>query len=136
MGGATEGTTAHLILESMKFWSPKTHQLHPAPARERAVELMLIGELLSREARFEAYGPRAVVDAWMTFVVPKAVCRSLVMIVGIKARPELNGNVGTIDKFDEAKGRFPVHLTSGEAVLIKTVNLISVGPGQDTLTQP
>ena len=32
MGGATEGTTAHLILESMKFWSPKTHQLHPAPA--------------------------------------------------------------------------------------------------------
>ena len=30
MGGATEGTTAHLILESMKFWSPKTHQLHPA----------------------------------------------------------------------------------------------------------
>ena len=67
----------------------------------------------------------------MTFVVPKAVCRSLVMIVGIKGRPELNGKVGTIDKLDEAKGRFPVHLKSGEAVLIKMINLISVGPGQD-----
>lgn len=44
---------------------------------------------------------------------------------------ELNGKVGTLDKFDEAKGRFPVHLAGGEAVLIKMVNLISVGLGQD-----
>ena len=37
--------------------------------------LMLIGELLSREERFAAYGPQAVVDMWTTFVVPQVVGR-------------------------------------------------------------
>ena len=32
--------------------------------------------LHSRQERFAAYGPQAVVDAWMTFVVPQAVVRS------------------------------------------------------------
>ena len=34
----------------------------PAPARARAVELMLIGELLSREERYAAYGPQGVFE--------------------------------------------------------------------------
>ena len=66
------------ILEAAKPWSRHTHKLFPAPARARAVELMLVGELLSREERFAAYGPVAVVDAWMAFVVPKAVSRNRV----------------------------------------------------------
>ena len=36
---------------------------------------MLVGELLSREERYAAYGPQAVVDVWMTFVIPNAVGR-------------------------------------------------------------
>ena len=74
-GGAAEGTAAFLVLEAAKPWSRKTHKLFPAPARARAVELMLIGELLSREERYAAYGPQAVVDVWMTFVIPNAVYR-------------------------------------------------------------
>ena len=37
---------------------------------------MLVGELLSREERFAAYGPQAVFDAWVGCVVPEAVDRS------------------------------------------------------------
>ena len=88
---------------------------------------MLVGELLSREERFAAYGPQAVVDAWMHLVVPKAVGRKCVKIVGIKGRPELNGQVGTIGMLDEAKARYPVHLESGESVLIKMMNLVAIG---------
>ena len=126
-GGAAEGTTAHLILEAAKPWSRKTHKLFPEPARARAVQLMLIGERLSREERFVAYGPQAVVDAWMHLVVPKAVSRNHVQVVGLKGRPELNGKAGMIGEFNEAKGRYQLRLDSGEALLIKAVNLLSIG---------
>ena len=88
---------------------------------------MLVGELLSREERFAAYGPQAVVDAWMTFVVPQAVSREQVQVVGLKGRPELNGQPGVIGDFDEAKGRYPVSLGNGESVLIKMMNLVAIG---------
>jgi hypothetical protein len=126
VGGAKEGAAAFLILEAAKPWSRQTHKLFPAPARARAVELMLVGELLSREERFAAYGPQAVVDAWMTFVVPGAVGRSRVQIVGLKGRPELNGQRGSCGELVEAKGRYPVRLESGEAVLIKLMNLVAI----------
>ena len=129
-GSAAKGTIgegAFLILEAAKPWSRQTHKLFPAPARARAVELMLVGELLSREERFAAYGPQAVVDAWMTFVVPQAVSRNRVQVVGIKGRPELNGQDGTIGEFYGAKGRFPVSLEGGESVLIKMMNLVAIG---------
>ena len=114
------------ILEAAKPWSRHTHKLFPAPARARAVELMLVGELLSREERFAAYGPVAVVDAWMAFVVPKAVSRNRVQVGGLKGRPELNGQEATIGELDEAKGRYPVTFEGGETVLIKALNLCSV----------
>ena len=125
-GKAKAGSAAFLILAASKPWSRKTHDLYPAPARARAVELMLIGELLSREERFAAYGPQAVVDAWMTFVVPQAVSRNHVQVVGLKGRADLNGQKGTIGQFNEAKGRYPVHLEGGEAVMIKMMNLMTV----------
>ena len=88
---------------------------------------MLIGELLSREDRFAAYGPQAVVDAWMTFVVPQAVSRNRVQVVGIKGRPELNGQDGTIGEFSGVWGCFPVSLEGGESVLVKMMNLVAIG---------
>ena len=63
----------------------------------------------------------------MTFVVPQAVSRNHVQIVGLKGRPELNGKVGRIGAFNEAKGRYPVHLKGGESVLIKMMNLVAIG---------
>ena len=66
---------------------------------------MLVGELLSREERFAAYGPVAVVDVWMNFVLPQAVSRNRVQVVGIQGRPELNGQEGSFSNFDAAKGR-------------------------------
>ena len=87
---------------------------------------MLIGELLSREERFAAYGPQAVVDVWMTLVVPKVVSRHRVQVVGLKGQPELNGQVGACGDFNEAKGRYPVKLEGGEAVLIKMMNLVAI----------
>jgi ankyrin repeat protein len=129
-GRANEGTAAHLVLEAAKPWSRQTHKLFPAPARARAVELMLIGELLSREERFAAYGPQAVVDAWMHLVVPKSVSRDRVQVVGLKGRPELNGKTAWIGELNEAKGRYPVTFEDDEksdAVLIKMMNLVAIG---------
>ena len=50
-----------------------------------------------------------------------------VQVVGIKGRPELNGQDGTIGEFYGAKGRFPVSLEGGESVLIKMMNLVAIG---------
>ena len=124
--GDHAGMPATMVLLAAQPWRQQTHQFFPAPARARVVELMLVGELLSREERFEAYGPRAVVDAWMGFVVPRAVSRNRVQVVGLKGRPELNGKEGAIGEFNEAKGRFPVHLDDGEAVLVKQANLMAI----------
>ena len=75
MGVAKEGTSAFLVLEAAKPWSRDTHHLYPAKARARAVALMVMGERLSREARYAAYGPQAVYDTWMTLVMPNLVFR-------------------------------------------------------------
>ena len=50
-----------------------------------------------------------------------------VQVVGLKGRPELNGQAGVIGEFNEVKGRYPVRLESGEAVLIKMMNLVAIG---------
>ena len=59
--------------------------------------------------------------------MPQAVSRNRVQVVGIKGRPELNGQDGTIGEFYGAKGRFPVSLEGGESVLIKMMNLVAIG---------
>ena len=59
--------------------------------------------------------------------VPQAVSRNRVQVVGIKGRPELNGQDGTLGEFYGAKGRFPVSLEGGESVLIKMMNLVAIG---------
>lgn len=42
---------------------------------------------------------------------------------GLRARPALNGEVGSIESFDVAKNRWQVLLRTGEHVLLKTENL-------------
>ena len=53
--------------------------------------------------------------------------RNRVQVVGLKGRPELNGQDGTIGELYGAKGRFPVSLEGGESVLIKMMNLVAIG---------
>ena len=78
-GEAGEDTAAGLVLDAAKPWSQQTHALFPAAARARAVELMLLGHLLSRES--VQWGPSFVgaevslFDAWMVGVLPQAVQR-------------------------------------------------------------
>ncbi len=70
-GGAAEGTAAFLVLEAAKPWSRKTHKYFPEPARERAAELLRVGQWFKRlpndfPIQFEV---------WETFVMPHAVHR-------------------------------------------------------------
>ena len=73
-GGAKEGTAAFLVLEAAKPWSRDTHKYFPAKARARAVELMVMGERLSREDCFAGVA-QAISDVWMGFVIGHALDR-------------------------------------------------------------
>mmetsp|Transcript_59344 Transcript_59344/g.190940 ORF Transcript_59344/g.190940 Transcript_59344/m.190940 type:complete len:648 (+) Transcript_59344:56-1999(+) len=46
-----------------------------------------------------------------------------VRIVGLTGRPGLNSKLGTLGKFDEAKGRWEVYLDLGEAIKAKPANI-------------
>lgn len=75
-GAADEpAASARLVVDAAAPWSPANHALFPAPARARAVELLLLGHLLSREERFAGEG-RALLDAWQAHVMAHAVCRA------------------------------------------------------------
>jgi hypothetical protein len=74
-GDAPAGSAAQLVLRAARAWSPDTHDLFPAAARERAVTLMLHGHLLVREPRFEGEAG-ALLDVWMAYVLPRAVERA------------------------------------------------------------
>ena len=52
--------------------------------------------------------------------------RRSVQVVGLKGRPELNGQTGSIGEFNEAKGRYPVTFDDGESVLVKMMNLVAI----------
>ena len=52
-GVVAAGSAADLVLCAAEPWSPETHHLFPPLSRVRAVEVMLMGHRLSREARFE-----------------------------------------------------------------------------------
>jgi ankyrin repeat protein len=62
-GRAPNGSTAHLLLLAAGRWSPTSHDLFPDRARRRAVELMRLGWLLSRDPRFGGE-EQALVDVW------------------------------------------------------------------------
>jgi hypothetical protein len=76
-GAADESAaaSARLVVDAAAPWSPANHALFPAAARARALQLLLLGHLLSREARFERK-ERALLDAWQAHVMAHAVCRA------------------------------------------------------------
>ena len=73
-GGAGEATAASLVLDAAGPWSRRTHELFPAAARARAVELLLLGHCLSRKSFFVG-AEISLLDAWMESVLPQAVLR-------------------------------------------------------------
>jgi hypothetical protein len=73
-GDAPEGSAAHLVLCASRRWSPQTHELFPAVAREHAVAVLLAGHLLARKPRFEGVAG-ALLDVWVANVLPHAVTR-------------------------------------------------------------
>ena len=50
-------------------------------------------------------------------------------IHGLEGRPELNGQIGTVAKFDETKGRYAVQLEGGAPMLLKQDNLAPLSAG-------
>ena len=74
---AVTGPTVHaaaLVVRAGAPWGPKTHELWPAAARKRAVELVGLGYQLSQEARWGTEG-QAVMDCWLVGVMKFAVER-------------------------------------------------------------
>ena len=69
-------SAARLVLRAAEPWSPANHELFPVAARARAVELVHIGFLLSRDARFTSGGPQAMMDTWRDCMMPHALHRS------------------------------------------------------------
>ena len=53
-----------------------------------------------------------------------ALSQKLVVISGVQSKPELNGQLGLANAFDEAKGRFEVLLmnASRTSVALKPIN--------------
>ena len=73
-GQAAAGSAAELVLRAAEPWSPETHDLFPAAARARAVELLRLGFLLSWQPCF--WGVEgALTDVWREGVIPSAVDR-------------------------------------------------------------
>lgn len=52
-------------------------------------------------------------------------------LTGLKAVAHLNGQLGKLERFDEASGRWEVRLSDGEAKAIKPENLVAESPEQE-----
>ena len=66
---------AELLLRAAERWSPHTHDLFPAAARARAVELLWLGHQLAVQPRFAGVG-QALVHAWVEYVIAHDVNRA------------------------------------------------------------
>ena len=71
---AASQTPSELVLRAAELWSPEGHNLFPAAARARAVEMLRLGVLLSWLPRFRGV-EGALLDAWRAGVIPRAVDR-------------------------------------------------------------
>ena len=66
---------AELLLRAAERWTPHTHDLFPAAARTRAVELLWIGHQLAIQPRFAGQG-QALAHAWVDQVIAHGVRRA------------------------------------------------------------
>ena len=67
-----EAASLMLLLRREMVWSEHSHHLFPERARARAVQLVQIGYLLSRQTQF-ADRAQAFMDIWRSFVMPLAI---------------------------------------------------------------
>ena len=72
---AVDGEVSELVLRAARPWSRVSHELYPDAARARAVELLRLGQQLSIQPRFTGE-EQAVVDVWITHVMPHVVRRA------------------------------------------------------------
>ena len=72
---AIGGAVSELVLRAARPWSRVSHELYPDAARARAVELLRLGQQLSTQPCFTGE-EQAVVDVWITHVMPHAVRRA------------------------------------------------------------
>jgi len=63
-----------MILQATQTWSSTNHHLFPDAARAHAWQLLRLGHLLSRSPQF-AGEAAALVDVWLTYVMPHAMSR-------------------------------------------------------------
>ena len=93
------------------------------------------GRLISSEESFRATGirhPKAAVDfggasemnADLTFPV-----NTRVLIQGLQNAPQYNGQDGTVESFDEGRGRYIVRLGDGSTIALKPGNVVPVSAG-------
>jgi ankyrin repeat protein len=68
-------SAAALVLEAALPWSVRTHALFPPLARAHVVELLRVGCLLCRHARFGEEG-EALLHCWLAYVLPHAISRA------------------------------------------------------------
>jgi len=79
---AGPGTAAYFVLKAAAPWSHQTHSLFPAPARQRAWELLVLGhQLSSGSPQFEQHS-QALMDAWLHCILPFAIDRDSVPLAG------------------------------------------------------
>ena len=73
--GKAEGSAAHLVVLAGQPWRPQTHNLFPAWARTRAVELLRIGFQLFKRDTDRFREPVGLFDLWIDRVMPFDICR-------------------------------------------------------------
>jgi hypothetical protein len=113
-GLAPQTSAAALVQTAAQPWSRETHALFPPAARSRARELMTLGHLLAKQARF-ATQSGALLDSWTTYVMAHAVRRprilaagQRVIVQGVVSRPQLNGKQGCILRYVPLSERYHV----------------------------
>ena len=111
---APQTAAAALVQAAAQLWSPQTHALFPLAARSRARELLTLGHLLAKQARF-APQSGALLDSWTTYVMAHAVCRPRVLthgqrviVEGVVSQPHLNGEQGYILRYLPMRERYHV----------------------------
>ena len=64
----TPSRASQLIVAAAGPWSPATHRLFPPAARQRAVELLLLGQLIVRRNLLGIDAPDGLLDPWLLII--------------------------------------------------------------------
>ena len=98
-----------------------------APSLEKAATQALRNTLSALEASVTSPSQNNDKSASTTTLEadPSSICGHAVMVIGLEARPEINGQRGLAGKYDALKGRYAVQLDGGgAAMLLKRENIV------------